>query len=79
MTTHERATDQSQAASAVAQRIRRLAKRQHLGATSRTKQHYHQFVYERRWWFANQNNWLLSPKTGLDDEEALEWLEQQPT
>ena len=48
-------------------RIRRLAKKQDLVAKSR----------KWLWYFAELNNFLVSPEMGLDDEAALAFLQQE--
>lgn len=55
-------TNQSEAA--LHKRIRNLAKRHNLGATRR----------KGLWFFSLPNNYLNSPESGLDDEEAIEYL-----
>ncbi len=32
----------------------------------------------RLWWFGGRDHVLVSAKTGLDDQAALTWLQQQP-
>jgi len=50
-----------------AQRIRRMARRQDLTASKARNNGV--------WYFADQQHWLQSPEAGLDDIEAIEWLE----
>ena len=52
---------------AVEQRIRDWARRQKLEPMRRGG----------KWYFGNYSNLLVSPETGLDDEEALDYLAQQ--
>jgi hypothetical protein len=54
---------------AVASRIRRLAKKDNLIAQKSRK--------DGKWYFADLNNFLMSPEQGLDDLEALAFLEQE--
>jgi hypothetical protein len=53
--------------SAVHQRIRSWARRDELRAMRR----------KGRWYFANLYNYLVSDESGLDDEEALLWLQDK--
>jgi hypothetical protein len=54
---------------AVHQRIRAWARRDSLVAMRR----------KARWYFANYDNYLESGQNGLDDEEALLWLQGKLT
>jgi len=54
---------------ALAERIRRLAKKDNLIA--------HKSRKDSKWYFADLNNFLISPEQGLDDLEALVFLEQE--
>ena len=54
---------------AVEARIRRLARRQKLVAQRSRR--------DGKWYFANHDNWLQSPETGLSEAEALEFLLEQ--
>lgn len=46
--------------------IRRLARHQKLIAQKTRR--------DGKWYFADERSYLQSPESGLDDEEALEWL-----
>jgi hypothetical protein len=59
--------------SAIANRIRRIVTSQHLRATSRTRRNQWG-ASVRLWNFADENNLLVSPEAGLDDEAALDFL-----
>lgn len=61
-------TTHSETDSALQQRIRRLARKQGLVASKSRK--------DGKWYFADDRNWLQSPESGLNDEEALAWLRE---
>jgi hypothetical protein len=54
---------------ALAMRIRRLAKKDNFIA--------HKSRKDGKWYFADFNNYLISPEQGLDDLEALDFLGQE--
>jgi len=54
--------------SALAQRIRRLARNQELTAQKSRR--------DGKWYFADRTNFLQSPEQGLDTGEAYDWLRQ---
>jgi hypothetical protein len=53
----------------LAQKIRRLARREGLVATKSRR--------DAKWYFTDQHDWLKSPESGLDDEEALDFLRSE--
>jgi hypothetical protein len=69
----ERKPDYTPSPEALAKDIRAIAKEKGLVATSRTA--LEGFGKWRRWYFS-ENNILQSPESGLDDIEALEYLEE---